>query len=262
MTSDAVVELTPEQIAAHDDQRDMSAQGYAALAQAYRQVFVGASRLLDAGGGSGAAVPALRTAAPVVVLVDWSSTMLAAAAQRAPLRCAGDLRRLPFPDGAFDGVHAAYAIQNVAQWQQAVGECARVCSSSGAVLVAWGGPPADARLAGLETAYFSAVGEAAGVRAQRTGISLEGAHELFASLGKPLVRTLAVEGVQRRSPRQVVERAARNPYRSQPDDRQRATAVAAALAWAEAELGPVDEPVEFRVVKLHHVYGGGGNAGR
>lgn len=256
--SGEVVELTPEQIRAHDDQRDLGESGYAALATAYQRVFSGAERLVDVGGGSGAAVPALSAAAPVVVVVDWSFTMLAAAEERALLRCAGDMRRLPFRDGTFDGVHAAYAIQNVGEWRAAIAECVRVCSTEGPVVVAWGGPPADERLAGIESAYFSAVGEAAGVRAQRTGITLEAAHECFASHGKPLVHTFEVEGLQRRSPRQIVQRAAMNPYRSQPDDAGRAAAVAAALAWAEDNVGPMDELVEFRLVKAHHVYVGSG----
>jgi SAM-dependent methyltransferase len=249
-----VVELTPEQIWAHDDQRDMSAAGYTALGAAYRTVFGGAARLLDAGGGSGAAVPALLTAAPIVVVVDWSHTMLAAAEDRARLRCAGDLRRLPFPDESFDGVHAAHAIQNVAEWQAAIAECVRVCSRAGAVVVAWGGPPVDDRLAGIEHAYFAAVGEAAGVRAQRTGISLGAANDSFAAAGKPLSHTFSVEGLQVRSPRQIVDRAALNPYRSQPDEAGRRAAVEAALAWAASNVGCVDEPLEFHIVKVHHVY--------
>jgi SAM-dependent methyltransferase len=252
-----VVELTPEQIQAHDDQRDMGDTGYAALATAYSQVFAAADRLLDAGGGTGLAVPALMAAAPVVVVVDWSRTMLVAAKHRARLRCAGDLRRLPFRDGAFDGVHAAYAIQNVGEWTAAVAECVRVCSVAGPVVVAWGGPPADDRLAGIEGAYFAAVGEAAGVRAQRTGISLDAADECFASLGKPPVASFAVEGLQRRSPRQVVQRAALNPYRSQPHAAAKASAVTAALRWAESNVGPVDEPLDLRIVRSHHVYARG-----
>jgi ubiquinone/menaquinone biosynthesis C-methylase UbiE len=256
MTSSEVVEPTPEQIRAHDDQRDLSEAGSASLAAAYRQVFGSAQRLLDVGGGSGAAVPALSAAAPLVVVVDWSFTMLAAAQGRARLRCAGDMRRLPFRAHTFDGVHAAYAIQNVSEWRLAIAECVRVCSSEGPVVVAWGGPPADERLAGLETAYFTSVGAAAGVRAQRTGITLDAAYECFAAHGKPLTDTFTVEGLQSRSPRQVVQRAALNPYRSQPDEAARAAAVAAALAWAERNVGPVDDPVPFRVVKAHHVYGG------
>lgn len=249
-----VVELTPEQISAHDDQRNLGEDGLAALATACREVFAGAQRLVDVGGGSGTAVPALSASAPFVVVVDWSSSMLAAAVGRAAARCAGDMRQLPFRDNTFDGVHAAYAIQNVGEWQLAIAECVRVCSVEGPVVVAWGGPPADERLASLEAAYFAAVGEAAGVRAERTGITPEAASECFASHDKPLARTFAVEGHQSRTPWQVVQRVALNPYRSQPTRSLQATAVAAALAWAEANVGPVETPVDFRVVRTHHVY--------
>lgn len=256
MTAYEVVELTPAQVRAHDDQRALTPGGHEALAEAYRRVFAGADRLLDAGGGSGVAVPALSTAAPVVVVADWSLSMLAAAEGRAPLRCAADLTRLPFADRSFDGVHAAYAIQNVTAWQRAVAECVRVCSSDGPVVVAWGGEPADERLAALMSAYFSGLGDAVGVRAQRSGITLDAATELFASLGKPLTTTVSVEDVQRRTPRQVVERTALNPYRAQPDEQARTAAVASALRWAESSVGPVDEPLDLTVVRRLHVYGG------
>lgn len=213
MVHAGALELTPEQIAAHDDQRDLGEPGEAALADAYREVFTGAGVVLDAAGGSGAAVRALRAAASDVVILDWSFRMLAAAQGRTPLRCAGDLRRMPFQDGVFDGVHAAYAIQNVREWQQAIAECIRVGRPDAPVVVAWGGPSPDERLAGLEAAFFGSLGAAAGVRAQGTGISLEGANDQFAQLGKPLSRMFGIEGVQVRTPRQIVHRAAAEPVR-------------------------------------------------
>lgn len=97
-------------------------------------------------------------------------------------------------------------------------------------------------------------GPAAGVRAERTGLTIDGASDLFAALGRPLRSTVRVDGTQRRTPRQVVERLALNPYRATPSEVQRESAVVAALAWAEQHLGPVDEPLRFRVAKVHHVY--------
>lgn len=252
--STEAVELTPRQVQAHDDQRDLGPSGRAALEVAYREVFPSGTWLLDAAGGSGTAVPALRATGSRVVVVDWSWAMLGAASGRAAHRCCGDLRRLPFPDVVFGGVHAAYAIQNVTQWRDAIGECVRVAGAAAPVVVAWGGPPADERLAGIEGAYFAAVGAAMGVRGQRTGISVEAAGEHFASLGRPLQRTFAVEGEQVRTPRQVIERASLNPFRSQPDDATRDRAVAVALGWAQEHVGPVDAPVRFRTQPVHHVY--------
>jgi len=198
-------------------------------------------------------VPALQAASKVVVL-DWSFTMLAAAQKRTGLRCAGDLRRMPFRDGTFGGVHAAHAIQNVTEWREAIGECVPVALPSAPVVVAWGGPPADERLAGLQAAFFDALGTSAGARAQRSGISLDAANECFAALGKPISVTFAVEGTQVRTPRQIAERAALNPYRSQARPTERAHAVQAALWWAERHIGPVDVPVTFPVAKLDHTY--------
>lgn len=130
----------------------------------------------------------------------------------------------------------------------------RVAEAAAPIVVAWGGPPADERLAGIEAAYFGALGAAAGVLAQRTGISLAAANEHFAALGRPLQRTVTVEGEQLRTPRQVVERASLNPYRSQPDDAARSQARAAALAWAQANVAAMDQTVAFRAVRVHHIY--------
>jgi SAM-dependent methyltransferase len=251
---DTVVELTPEQIAAHDDQRDLGTDAEAALVAAYRGLFGVGGFVLDAGGGSGTAAPALRASGSHVVIADWSFTMLAAAADRADLRCAADLRRLPFKDHAFAGVHAAYAIQNVTDWGRAVSECVRVTEPGGPVAVAWGGPPADDRLAGVEGAFFAALGDAAGVRAQATGITIDAANSLFADLGRPLRDVVTVEGTHRRTPRQVANRASMNPYRSRAEPVQRQRALEAALAWATAHIGPVDVPVAFRIVRVHHIY--------
>jgi len=251
---DGAVELTREQIVAHDDQRDLGPAGDTALAAAYSQVFDGARVLLDAGGGSGSAAPALRASGSSVVIADWSFSMLAAARHRADLRCAADLRCLPFRDAAFDGVHAAFAIQNVSDWRRAIAECVRVAQRDAPVVVAWGGPLEDDRLTGIETAFFGALGHAAGVRAQGTGITLRAANDCFAELGKPLQGTFTVKGTQTRTPRQIAERARLNPYRASADPGDREEAVKAALSWAAAHVGPVDHPVSFRVAKVHHTY--------
>lgn len=131
----------------------------------------------------------------------------------------------------------------------------RVAAPAAPAVVVWGGPPTDERLAGLEAAYFDALGGVAGVRAERNGITVEAAGELSAWLGKPLRSTFAIDGTQTRTARQVVERLARNPYRSQPSDEEREAATAATLSWAQRRLG--DAPVAFRVMRVRHVYGPG-----
>jgi SAM-dependent methyltransferase len=182
-----------------------------------------------------------------VVIADWSLTMLAAARGRAELRCAADLRCLPFPDASFTGVHAAYAIQNVSEWRHAIAECVRVSEPDAPIVVAWGGPPGDERLAGIEGAFFEALGDAAGARAQSTGITVDAANEVFEKLGKPLRRVFTIQGTQTRTPRQIAERARLNPYRSRAESADRDRATEAALSWAAEHVGPVDAPVSFRV---------------
>ncbi len=247
-------ELLPEQIAAHDDQRDLGEDGEQALVRALQSVLVPGTVVLDAGGGSGVAVPFLRAAGAQVVLVDWAMSMLQAAAERAHTRVAGDLARLPVRTESLDAVHAAYALQNVGPWQDAIAECVRVIRPGGAVLVAWGGPPVDGRLAALESAYFTALGSAAGVRAERSGLTVPLADEAFRRRGCLLERTLSVPGVQRRTPRQVLARAAANPYRTHAGAQQRQQAVQTALAWACEHDLPVDEPIELAVLRTYHVY--------
>lgn len=131
----------------------------------------------------------------------------------------------------------------------------RVAAPAAPAVVVWGGPPTDERLAGLEAAYFDALGGVAGVRAERNGITVEAAGELSAWLGKPLRSTFAIDGTQTRTARQVVERLARNPYRSQPSDEEREAATAATLSWAQWRLG--DAPVAFRVMRVHTSTGRG-----
>ena len=70
----------------------------------------------------------------------------------------------------------------------------------------------------------------------------------------PLADTFVIEGLQPGSSRQVLQRAALHPYRSHPDGAALAAAVTAALAWAEGNVGPVNAPIDFRVIKVHYVY--------
>ncbi len=183
MPAVGVVELSSLELAAHDDQRDLGAADHADLVRALRRVLPSRPLVLDAAGGSGTAVPALHEAGARVVLVDWLSAMLHAAGRYAAVRISADLTRLPFASASFDAVHAAYALQNLSDWRTGLTECARVLRPGGAMVVAWGGPPADERLGALEGAYFAAVEDYVGVRAERSGLTLTAAHDVLAGHG-------------------------------------------------------------------------------
>ncbi len=222
---DGVVELSSVEIAAHHDQRDLGAAGHADLVRALRRVLPSCPLVLDAAGGSGTAVPALQDAGARVVLADWSSAMVHAAGKQTAVRLIADLTRLPFVSASFDAVHAAYALQNLGDWRSGLAECTRVLRPGGPLVVAWGGPPADERLGALEDAYFAAVADYAGVRAERAGLTLTAAHDVLEAHGCSLQEAVEIRGMQVRTPRQVIARVALNPYRAQPPLAQRRQAV-------------------------------------
>lgn len=112
-------------------------------------------RLLDVGCGGGHALQAaaeLVGAAGLVVGIDASATMAAAAQARAVGRgsvtvVVADAQRLPFADGAFDGCRAERVLQHVPDPAAALAEMTRVTRPGGLVLVGdtdWGGWLLDA----------------------------------------------------------------------------------------------------------------------
>ncbi|WP_155838459.1 hypothetical protein [Arthrobacter castelli] len=73
--------ITDEEIAAHDDQRDMGQSGWSSLRTLYAEQFQGV--VLDAVGGTGIYASALEASGLDVVLADMDESMLAAAGRRA-----------------------------------------------------------------------------------------------------------------------------------------------------------------------------------
>lgn len=245
--------LTAEQIALHDDQRDLGAAGRTALVRAFGRLFPAAGRVLDAGGGTGWAVPLLEAAGLQAVLADLSADMLAAAAAGLP-RVRGDLTALPFGTGAFDGVHASYAIQNVPDWPAAIVECVRVLRSDGVAVVVWGGPSPDPMVRDVSAYYFAQLGPSAGTAGQRRGLSSTDVGSApFERAGCVAIPPVTITGGQTRSLRQLVVRMAANPFRGDPPADVAQVARAATLAWAAERYGDLDRP---RWVEVGHVLHG------
>src|SRR3954452_23587243 len=87
---------------------------------------------LDAGAGTGAASRALLAAgAHRVVAVDVALGMLAHDAATRPPAGAGDLVALPFADGSFDVVIAAFSLNHVPDAARGLCELARVSKPGG-----------------------------------------------------------------------------------------------------------------------------------
>jgi demethylmenaquinone methyltransferase/2-methoxy-6-polyprenyl-1,4-benzoquinol methylase len=88
-------------------------------------------RVLDLGGGTGAAIPDL--AGREVVSLDPSPQMLALNPARCRVAAVGE--RLPFRDGSFDGVFSAYVFRNLDSVPAALEEIHRVLRPGGAAAI-------------------------------------------------------------------------------------------------------------------------------
>lgn len=109
---------------------------------AARRVNAVGGRFLEAGVGSGSALP-LYTANVSLVGVDLSHDMLTIARERVAEGLANveaivemDLMSLAFPDAAFDGVVCMFTITAVPDAARVMGEFARVVRPGGVVMVA------------------------------------------------------------------------------------------------------------------------------
>jgi demethylmenaquinone methyltransferase/2-methoxy-6-polyprenyl-1,4-benzoquinol methylase len=94
--------------------------------------------VLDLATGSGDLALALQCRLPeaTVIAADFSPEMLEAARRKGVRETVlADALRLPFPDGSFDCVTVAFGLRNMADWNLALREMARVLHSSGHLLV-------------------------------------------------------------------------------------------------------------------------------
>jgi SAM-dependent methyltransferase len=90
--------------------------------------------MLDVGAGTGICADLIREAGALPVQVDASIDMLRYRRDERPVAVAGDVMRLPFAAGAFDGAFAAFVLNHLPLPAAGVGELARVVRSGGVVL--------------------------------------------------------------------------------------------------------------------------------
>lgn len=123
-------------------------------------------RLLDLGGGTGAANPEFGRRE--VVALDPSPEMLSL--NEVPSRIVAVGESLPFADGAFDAVFSAYVFRNLDSVEHTVAEAARVLRPGGRLGVVGLGRPKGRFAAALHrtgsTVVLPVVGTLAGARSE------------------------------------------------------------------------------------------------
>lgn len=97
-------------------------------------VALAAARVLDLGAGTGAASRAAQARGAGVVAVDVAFGMLAAAASSRPPAAVGDALALPFADGSFDAVVAAFSLNHLADPVEGLREASRVTVPGGCLV--------------------------------------------------------------------------------------------------------------------------------
>lgn len=127
--------------------------------------------VLDVACGTGDLSLAVARSIPTALVtgIDVSERMLTLARARADLSVAGrlrfksgDLTRLDLPPGSMDAVTAGYALRNVPDPREALGELARVLRRRGHLYVLDFFRPASALWRGLYLGYLRAAGAAVG----------------------------------------------------------------------------------------------------
>jgi SAM-dependent methyltransferase len=93
-------------------------------------------RVLDVGCGAGEIGERIAALGSEVVCVDTSERMVALARDRGLGAHVGDVQALPFEDGSFDCVVAAWLFYHVARRADAIAECARVLRPGGHLVAA------------------------------------------------------------------------------------------------------------------------------
>lgn len=114
------------------------------------------SLVLDLAAGTGDLCIDLRRAGHRPISVDLSFGMLSNDRSRAP-RVQADILRLPFPDGAIDGIMCGFALRNLVDLDVFFAECARVLRPGGRVSLLDVGVPHNPLVRAGNNIYFGKV---------------------------------------------------------------------------------------------------------
>lgn len=256
----STVDLSLEQINAHDQQREIPKEAQIELLGKLSGALRGCARCLDAGIGSGSiSLPLAQAGIPVIGL-DLSRSMLntlqgkAHGSLRIPLVQA-DMTHLPFDVNVFDAALTSNVWHLLLEWRIAVSEILRVAKPGGLFLVNLGGHgtsvPEHARIL---SRFQELLGESWSTGPQATGPRSE------AEFTNHLLATGAVA----RSPLQVwfeqpitfedvIARLQRNVYARPFRGAQGGMDAVAndVRMWVMAEMGPLDQ---VRTVTREIVY--------
>ena len=111
------------------------------------------ARVLDLACGTGDLCRTLADAGYRPIGADFSAGMLHAATTPAPLVRA-DALRLPFADGAFDGLTCGFALRNFVALEPVFAECARVVRPGGRIALLDVAEPSSALVRSVHGAWF------------------------------------------------------------------------------------------------------------
>jgi ubiquinone/menaquinone biosynthesis C-methylase UbiE len=245
----------------YDHTRQLSTEGAKRVSELLVAEIRGRQPCLEIGVGTGRIALPLAQAGISIVGLDLSGPMLeklvANAGGEMPFPLVrGDATRLPFRDGAFGVAYGVHVLHLIPNWNQAVGELARVVRSGGAVLIDLGMTrESDDPIEEVSRRFA----EEAGIERRHPGLEEDQAGQLddaFAALGAD-VRVLPEVVEERLLPVDGWIQLLRGNVFSwtwQLDDDTRNRAADATQEWAKTQFPDLGAPQPFRQAAQWRAY--------
>ena len=261
MPSDRYDNLSPEAIAAHDQQRVMPDDALQALIMNL-QSRIGAGTCLDAGAGTGAIAIPLTDSGTSVIALDISWAMLRECRRKrgsntTPMLVRGDMTRIPFRDGTFSGVHCAHTLHLIDDWRGAISEAIRVTRPGGPLMFGLGGDRAAASdITEVQDHFWEALGSLTDLPESPSLSSEEAFHDTmmeFDAEPQPLIVVMYQDTI---TPGQEIDRLEHNVF-ARPagiDPGLVHESAQSARAWTIERFGSLEYPVHRQRTLTYHVY--------